>query len=125
MTQPARRKNKTDELPDDIRQRVSDDFGPELADEIYRYLLDCIPDGLANGTRPRHLRCILYLAKGNRALLDQYIEMCRQDTRDVMLNAEYEMDSQSRWVRVRDCARPFARSLIRKRKSGDARQARS
>src|SRR5262249_31243233 len=60
MTKPQKRKTKSDEVPKDIRQRVLKDFGPELADNIYRYLLDRIPDGLANGTRPRHLRCILY-----------------------------------------------------------------
>ncbi len=67
---------------------------PEEADEIYRYLLSRIPDGLPNGTRPRHLRCILYLANGGRDLLDEWIKMCLQDTRDVMLHAEYETDSR-------------------------------
>ena len=93
MTEPKNRRNKSNEVPNDIRQRVIADFGPELANDIYRYLLDRIPDGLPNGTRPRHLRCILYLAKGDRTLLDRYIEMCLQDPRDVMLNAEYETDS--------------------------------
>src|SRR5262249_7105936 len=79
MTKPTNREIKSDEVPDDIRQRVIKDFGPELADGIYRYLLDRIPDGLPHGTRPRHLRCILYLAKGDRTLLDRYIEMCLQD----------------------------------------------
>ena len=51
-----------------------------------RYLLSRIPDGLANGTRPRHLRCILYLAKGGRNQLEEWIKLCVQDTRDVMLH---------------------------------------
>ena len=116
MTEPKNQKSKSNEVPNDIRQRVIDDFGPELANDIYRYLLDRIPDGLPNGTRPRHLRCVLYLAKGDRTLLDRYIEMCLQDTRDVMLNAEYETDSNARFVRVRDFGSPFDRSQIQGQK---------
>jgi hypothetical protein len=101
-----------DEVPGDIRQRVIDDFGPEEADEIYRYLLDRIPDGLANGTRPRHLRCLLYLAKGGRNQLEEWIKMCLQDTRDVMLYAEYEPDSRGKLVRKRDFSQPFGRETI-------------
>ena len=120
MAKPASGKSESDELPDDIRQRVIHDFGPELADEVYRCLLDRIPDGLPNGTRPRHLRCILYLAKGDRTLLDRYIEMCLQDTRDVMLQAEYEMESAAGFARVRDFARPFGQSPIEERESRGA-----
>jgi hypothetical protein len=115
MAGPTNRKNEPDEAPDDIRQRVIEDFGPGVADNVYRYLLDRIPEGLPNGTRPRHLRCVLYLANGDRTLLDRYIEMCLQDTRDVMLNAEYETDSNARLVRVRDFEKPFDRSRIRGR----------
>ena len=117
----AKRINRNSELPgipDDIRQRVVEDFGSEAADSVYRYLLDRIPDGLPNGTRLRHLRCILYLAKGDRTLLDRYIEMCLQDTRDVMLSAEYETDLNARFVRVRDFGKPFDRSRIHGRKRG-------
>ena len=120
MAKPASGKSESDELPDDIRERVIHDFGPELADEVYRCLLDRIPDGLPNGTRPRHLRCILYLAKGDRTLLDRYIEMCLQDTRDVMLQAEYEMESAAGFARVRDFGRSFGQSPIEERESGGA-----
>ena len=125
MTEPKNRTIKLNEVPNDIRQRVIADFGPDLADDIYRYLLDRIPAGLPNGTRPRHLRCVLYLAKGDRALLDRYIEMCLQDTRDVMINAEYETDSNARFVRVRDFGKPFDRSQIQGRKRGGADKGRS
>src|SRR6516162_169571 len=120
MTEPKNRRNKSNEVPNDIRQRVIADFGPELANDIYRYLLDRIPDGLPNGTRPRHLRCILYLAKGDRTMLDRYIEMCLQDTRDVMLQAEYEMEPAAGLVRVRDFGKPFDRAQIEARKRGGA-----
>ena len=120
MAKPASGKSESDELPDDIRQRVINDFGPELDDDVYRSLFDRIPDGLPNGTRPRHLRCILYLAKGDRTMLDRYIEMCLQDTRDVMLQAEYEMESAAGFARVRDFGRPFGQSPICERESGGA-----
>ena len=125
MAELKNQKIKSNEVPNDIRQRVIADFGPELADDFYRYLLDRIPDGLPNGTRPRHLRCILYLAKGDRTLLDRYIEMCLQDTRDVMINAEYETDSNARFVRVRDFGKPFDRSHIQGRKRGRAEKGTS
>ena len=118
MPKPRKQKIKSDEVPSDIRRRIVEDFGPKLADRIYRYLLDRIPDGLPNGTRPRHLRCILYLAKGDRALLDRYIEMCLTDTRDVMFNAEYQTDPNRRFMRLRDFNKPFGRSEIRRRKKG-------
>ena len=125
MAKPASGKSESDELPDDIRQRVIHDFGQELADDVYRYLLDRIPDGLPNGTRPRHLRCILYLAKGDRTMLDRYIEMCLQDTRDVMLQAEYEMESAVGFVRVRDFGKPFGQSQIQERESGGSGKGKS
>jgi hypothetical protein len=112
MSQPQSRTSKSSEIPSDIRERVTDDFGPEEAEQIYRDLLNRIPDGLANGKRPRHLRCILYLAKGDKTQLEHYIEMCLADTRDVMLSAEYETDSNSRLVRKRDFAKPFGRAQI-------------
>jgi hypothetical protein len=110
MGRPTGRETESGAVPGDIRQRVVEDFGPGRADEVCRYLLDRVPDGLPNGTRPRHLRCILFLAKGDRKLLDQYIDLCLQDTRDVMLQAEYETRPGSELVRVRDFGEPFDRS---------------
>ena len=112
MTKPTSQKTESDEVPSDIRQRIVDDFGTAEADETYRYLLDRIPDGLSNGTRPRHLRCILYLANGGRNLLEEWIKMCLQGTRDVMLHAEYETDSASQLVRKRDFSKPFGHESI-------------
>src|SRR5262249_22790502 len=120
MARHTSRKRESDEVPDDIRQRVLDDFGPERAADVYHYLLDRIPAGLPNGTRPRHLRCILYLARGNRASLDHYIELCLQDTRDVMLQAEYQAETATGLIRVRDFGAPFDRSQIPQRKPGGA-----
>lgn len=116
MTRSPQQDATSDEIPADIRQRVVADFGPKIADDIYEYLLDRIPDGLANGTRPRHLRCILYLAKGDRKLLDQYIDLCLSDTRDVMLQAEYDTDAKLRSVRRRDFAKPFNQSELKRTK---------
>jgi hypothetical protein len=124
MTKSTSTKGKSNEIPDDIRQRVIQDFGLEDAEEVYRYLLNRIPTGLPNGTRPRHLRCILYLAKGDRKLLDKYIEVCLQDTRDVMLQAEYEGESYAGLVQVRDFAKPFADSQLPQTKSGTGKAKR-
>lgn len=105
MARPGSGRSESDEVPGDIRQRVIRDFGPEVAEDVYRDLLASIPEGLANGTRPRHLRCILHLADGDRTRLEQYIEMCLQDTRDVMLQAEYETRGK-KLVRLRDFNQP-------------------
>jgi hypothetical protein len=118
LTNKAGEKHVSDDLPGDIRQRIVEDFGAESADEIYQYLLEKIPDGLPNGTRPRQLRCILYLAKGDRKRLDEYIEMCLMDTRDVMVAAEYEAREYSDLVRLRDFAKPFGQEQVSKRKKG-------
>lgn len=95
------------EIPPDIRQRIVDDFGDSDADEIYEHLLDRIPAGLPNGTRSRHLRCILYLAAGDRHLLEEAIKLCLSDPRDVMLQAEYENGPRGGLNRMRDFDRPF------------------
>jgi hypothetical protein len=108
------------DIPADIHQRVVEDFGHERADEVYRYLLGRVPDGLGNGTRPRHLRCILYLAKGDRKLLDKFIDMCLLDARDVMLWAEAEPGKGSQPVPVRDFEKPFGKEEIASRKTGKA-----
>lgn len=101
-------------IPSDIRQRVVDDFGEQQAERVYQELLARIPDGLPNGTHPRHLRCILFLAKGDRKQLDYYIEMCLGDTRDVMLQAEYETGPRGGLVRKRDFSKPFAEASLKK-----------
>ena len=99
-------------LPADIRQRVVDDFGEERAADVYDHLLANVPEGLPNGTRPRHLRCILFLATGHMKQLDDYLKMCLCDTRDVMLAAEYESVPGGDLKRVRDFSRPFNDSEI-------------
>jgi hypothetical protein len=108
--------SQPDELPADIRERAFSDFGPSAGAEIYHHLLERIPDGLPNGTRPRHLRCILYLARGDRARLETYIQMCLEDTRDVMLAAEYEKTETANPTRKRDFARPFENAELPQRK---------
>ena len=120
MSNKSKQKVESNDIPADIHQRVVEDFGAKRADEVYRYLLGRIPDGLGNGTRPRHLRCILYLAKGDRKLLDKFIDMCLLDARDVMLWAEAEPGKGSQPVPVRDFAKPFGRAESGKRKKGKA-----
>ena len=99
-------------VPADIMQRIIDDFGDQQVSGIFDYLLSKFPDGLANGTRPRHLRCILHLAKGDKEELDYYIKMCLCDTRDVMPNAEDETTEENKLVRKRNFSKPFNESLL-------------
>jgi len=98
-------------IPPDILEHVKDDFGRDAACDTYRYLLTKVPDGLPNGTRPRHLRCILFLAEGDRARLDEYIQMCHRDPRDLILEAEYAMVDE-KLVQVRDFNRPFPEATV-------------
>jgi hypothetical protein len=118
----AKRTTQPNDIPSDIRERVVADFGADQADAIYRELLDRIPDGLPNGTRPRHLRCILYLAQGDRALLERYIALCLEDTRDVMLAAEYDTGPRMGLVRKRNFAKPFDQALRQRAKPPETKR---
>ena len=100
-------------IPSDILQRIIDDFGDERASDILSDLTTRIPDGLANGTRPRHLRCIIHLANGDLEKLNDYIEVCLRDTRDVMFAAEYRQTGPgfgTKLERIHDFSRPFGES---------------
>jgi hypothetical protein len=105
----------SEELPADIHERVVADFGIEQAEAIYRHLLGRIPEGLPNGARPRHLRCILHLADGDRERLDEYIEMCLTDPRDVMVHAEDERPYGASLKRLRDFSKPFGEAERRRK----------
>lgn len=93
-----------DSLPDDIRARAIQDFGPSEGPDVYTRLITEIPERMPNSSWPRTLRCILYLADGDPARLTDAIRLCLQDPRDVMYAAEYDQE-----VRVRDFNDPFPR----------------
>jgi galactose-1-phosphate uridylyltransferase len=91
---------------DDINERIQTDFG-ENADKATTMLFDAISkvDYLKTD---RVIRCIIFLAKGNLADLNKYIETATFDTRDVMLWAEYEgIKENEKPKRVRDFNKNF------------------
>lgn len=103
----------TSPVPTDIIQRITDDFGDERASKILANLISRIPDGLPNGTRPRHLRCVIHLAEGDLEKLNHYIEICLRDTRDVMFAAEYRQTGPgfgTKLERIHDFNLPFGES---------------
>jgi hypothetical protein len=86
---------------DDIIAKINTDFG-ESANKATTILIDAITkvDYLKTD---RVIRCIIYLANGNLADLEKYIETATYDTRDVMLWAEYEgLKANENPKRVRD-----------------------
>ena len=99
-------------IPEDIKEKMESDFGLTLTETLFPYLLEKIPEGLPNGTRDRHLRCVLHLAGGDPRRLDDAIDLCRSDPRDVMLSAEYVTGPRGGLHRVRDYSRPFGQSEL-------------
>jgi len=90
----------------DITQRINTDFG-ETADEATKKLLEAITK-TEYLKADRVIRCIIYLAKGNLTDLNNYIESATNDTRHVMLWAEYTGITESKTPkRVRDFNKTF------------------
>jgi hypothetical protein len=91
---------------DDIITRINADFG-ENVNKATIMLIDAITkvDYLKTD---RVIRCIIFLAKGNLADLNKYIEAATFDTRDVMLWAEYEkLSGDLNFKRLRDFNNTF------------------
>jgi len=95
-----------DELPEDILQRISADFGSEVTPGVLSRLAGFIGQlADARGEPPdaRILRCVVYIAAGDRKRLEEACRLALTDTRDVMYQAEY--DAGDRQVRRLD--QPF------------------
>ena len=78
-------------LPD-IEHRILRDFGRgRLTDiqEKFEILRRRFSDIYKDKPSPRIIRCIIHLASGNEAVLDQMIDAALQDWRDVIYWAEY------------------------------------
>lgn len=94
---------------DDINARIRTDFG-ENSSKATTMLLDAI-NKVEYLKTDRVIRCIIFLAKGNLADLNKYIETATFDTRDVMLWAEYEgLKESEKPKRVRDFTKTFTES---------------
>lgn len=88
----------------DIESRIAKDFSlPDREDAMA--LLDVLYREL-RGDNARIVRCVIFLADGNKDKLVHFADRALLDFRDVILWAEY--DEQNR--QVRDFYQPFARS---------------
>jgi hypothetical protein len=94
---------------DDIKERIQTDFG-ENADKATTLLIDVI-NKVDYLKTERVIRCIIFLAKGNLADLNKYIESAIFDTRDIMLWAEYEkLNGDINYKRKRNFNKAFTES---------------
>jgi len=78
-------------LPD-IEHRILHDFGRNRITDIqekFEVLRRKFSDIYKEKPSPRIIRCIIHLASGNEAVLDQMIDAVLQDWRDVIYWAEY------------------------------------
>lgn len=89
----------------DIQRRLETEFegaASSVVDELEKFIVAY--QRLA-GTQPgdRVIRCVIYLARGNREHLTHYIKAALDDPRNVMLWAEYDQDDR----RINNFNMPF------------------
>ena len=92
-------------IPNDILNQIQIQFG-----ENYDVALELITnefksDNFLNNNRI--IRCVLYLSEDNIEELKANINFAKVDYRDVILWAEYDLDSNNSPVLVRDFSKPF------------------
>ena len=93
----------------DIIKKIQTDFGNN-SNEIFETLKKAIEvtDYLKTD---RIIRCIIFLSKGNINELNRLINVAINDTRDVMLWAEYEkLNGNFNYKRLRDFNKTFEES---------------
>lgn len=103
----AVRVRSADELPEDIQQRITSDFGIEEAPGALTRLAGFIGQlADAHGEPPdaRVLRCVVFIAAGDRKKLEVACRLALSDTRDVIHQAEYDGDDHQ----VRRLDQPFS-----------------
>lgn len=104
---PAAVKVKSaDDLPEDILQKITDDFGSEITPGVLSRLAGFIgqlADGYGEAPDARVLRCVVHLAAGDRKQLEDACRLALTDTRDVIYRAEYDKSERQ----VRDFTLPF------------------
>ena len=91
---------------DDIIKKINEDFG-ESSSEVIKVLNKAI-DKTDYLKTDRVIRCIIFLSKGNLGDLKKYIETATNDTRDVVLWAEYKkLTGDTNFKRIRDFNKTF------------------
>jgi len=74
--------------PDDIINHVVEEYSADAIGQIHLWFEDLDSDRLA--------RCALFLAQGSIQKLKDAVALGRSDTRDLIVAAEYEGDTQVR-----------------------------
>lgn len=98
----------------DIVDKIQSEFG-DNADEVVRYInKELLLDECLNrseifiGNRDRIIRCIIYMANKNMNDLVKYVFAAKEDPRDVIFWAEYEILVEKQEAkRIRDFNKPF------------------
>jgi len=89
------------ELPDDLRERVSRDFGDQSS-LVTGQLIAFRAESPSIAT-DRILRCIVQAAASDVGRVRTYIDLAKLDWRDLIMAAEYQYPN----VRVLDLSHPF------------------
>ena len=94
---------------EDIIRRIQTDFS-DKSSEVFETLKNAI-ENTAYLKTDRVIRCIIFLSKGNINELNRLINVAINDTRDVMLWAEYEkLNGNFNYKRIRDFNKTFEES---------------
>ncbi|MEM7477590.1 MAG: hypothetical protein AAF483_21595 [Planctomycetota bacterium] len=88
-------------IPGDIARKLTTDFDTESASVALQALVDL--QGVSDDFTPRVLRCITYASFGDVDRFNHLLAMARNDPRDVMREAEFDIDDN----RLRDLSMPF------------------
>ena len=93
----------------DITKKIQTDFRGN-SNEVFETLKKAIEDTDYLKT-DRIIHCIIFLSKGNINELNRLINVAINDTRDIMLWAEYEkLNGDYNYKRVRDFNKTFEES---------------
>jgi galactose-1-phosphate uridylyltransferase len=90
----------------DIINRIKSDFEKD-SNKALEILKNKLKE-LEYLNNDRIIRCIIYLSKGSIKELNNYIDLAKQDPRDVMMYAEYKEGSNfENFKRLRDFNKTF------------------
>ncbi|HYG53443.1 MAG TPA: hypothetical protein VD905_21290 [Flavobacteriales bacterium] len=96
------------ELPPDIHQKITTDFGTQAPEAI-----DLLNKAISTSkyVNDAHVvRCVIHLAEKDLIKLTEYIEMAKLDPRDVMFLAEYTNHAAENPTRIHDFSKPFGKN---------------
>ena len=94
---------------EDITRKINTDFG-EYSDNAFETLKSAV-EKIEYLKTDRVIRCIIFLSEGNIDDLNKFIETATNDTRDIMLWAEYEkINNDTNFKRIRDFNNTFEES---------------